>query len=622
MDISPTTVAVTGAGGSLGGALVRRLLRNGNQVKALARKEADVSRLRKLGAETVRGDVRETAALEELARDSRVVFHLAAWMGSPFDEELARAVNVGGTENVVQAASNAGAERVVLAGSIAVYGPVREGTITEESPTWSVGDLYSDTKIEAESVARREAERVGVELVVLRPTMIYGPESPSWTEVPFGAISKGLPVVIGSGEDLADPVYVEDVARAFELAGSIPEAADETFNIGSGPATWNAFLGGYAKLAGKPLRHVPAPLARTGAQAAERAEGLLGRRPRVSAEMVGAMTSRAVFPHDKASRILGFEPEFDLERGMRETGAWLRRAGLLKRPSVALVTGAAGGLGRATALKLRDEGLTVWAADIEPPESLEGVNALALDVTSEESVAEALEAIEQAGEGVDLLVNVAGLAKPDALERQAFGDVELQFEVNAYGPLRLARAVAPGMRRRGWGRILNVSSTNGFIVTPFMGAYSASKYALEALSDSLRMELSPWGVEVMVVEPGAMKTGFSEKAKTALRRELSDSGDGWDDYLEAFSKSPLWGSDNSTSPEKVAGYIVRKALSRRAPARRLATLDAYPSRIMSLLPTFVRDAFFIRASGLHRRPRRPPAGDSTTARRPADRPGR
>lgn len=590
-------------------------MRNGNRVRALARKEADVARLRELGAEPVRGDVREPAALEELTRDCRVVFHLAAWMGSPFNEELAYAVNIGGTENVIRAAAEAGAERVVLASSIAVYGPIQEGTITEESPAWSVGDLYSDTKIEAEKVARREAGRVGVELVVLRPTMIYGPESQSWTEVPFGAISKGLPVAIGDGEDLADPVYVEDVAQAFELAGSVPEAANEAFNIGSGPETWNNFLGGYAKLAGKPLRHVPASLARTGAQTAGRAESLLGRRPRVSAEMVGAMTSRAVFPHDKAARILGFEPEYGLEQGMRETGTWLRSVGLLKRPSVALVTGASGGLGQATALKLRDEGVTVWAADIDQPEDLEGVHVLALDVTSEESITDALGTIERSGEGVDLLVNVAGLAKPDALERQAFEDVELQFDVNAYGPLRLARAVAPGMRRRGWGRIVNVSSTNGFIVTPFMGAYSASKYALEALSDSLRMELAPWGVEVMVVEPGAMNTGFSNKAKTALRQELSNSGDGWDSYLEAFSKSPLWGSENSTSPEKVAGYIVKRTLSRRAPARRLATLDAYPSRIMSLLPTVIRDAFFIRASGLHRRP---PADDGTESTRPAD----
>ena len=343
MDNSSTTVAVTGAGGSLGTALVQRLLRNGYRVRTMARKEEDLARLRELGAEPVRGDVREPAVLEELARDCRIVFHLAAWMGNPFDEELAYAVNVGGTQNVVQAAANAGADRVVLAGSIAVYGPVREGTITEESPAWSVGDLYSDTKIEAEGVARREAGRAGVELVVLRPTMIYGPESPSWTEVPFGAISKGLPVAIGTGEDLADPVYVEDVAQAFELAGYVPEAAGETFNVGYGPETWNDFLGGYAKLAGKPLRHVPAALARAGAKAAERAERLLGRRPRVSAEMVGAMTSRAVFSHEKASRVLGFEPAYDLERGMRETGTWPAARG----PAKTAVGGAGhGGVGR------------------------------------------------------------------------------------------------------------------------------------------------------------------------------------------------------------------------------------------------------------------------------------
>ena len=78
-----------------------------------------------------------------------------------------------------------------------------------------MGDLYSDTKIAAETAAEREAKQTGIELVILRPTMIYGPESPSWTEIPFASISRGLPVAIGSGEDLVDPVYVEDVAQAF-----------------------------------------------------------------------------------------------------------------------------------------------------------------------------------------------------------------------------------------------------------------------------------------------------------------------------------------------------------------------------------------------------------------------
>jgi nucleoside-diphosphate-sugar epimerase len=613
-DTPPTTVAITGAGGSLGKALAKRLLDGGHHVKALVRKGSDADRLRELGAEPIPGDVREAAALEELVRDCRLVFHLAAWMGSPFDEELAYAVNVNGTENVVRAAGEAGVERVVLASSIAVYGPVQEGLVTEESPVRSVGDLYGDTKIEGERTARREAERANVELTTLRPTMIYGPESPSWTEIPFDTISKGLPIVIGDGEDLVDPVYVEDVACAFELAAFTPEAAGETFNVGAGPATWNKFLGFYAKMAGRSLRHIPAPLARRGAQAAERAQRAIGRRPQVVAEMVGVMTSQALFSGEKSRRILGFEPEFDLEDGMRETEVWLRRSGRLKRASVALVTGAAGGLGRETALKLKDAGVTVWAADLEPPKGLRGVHPLALDVTSDESIAQAVGEIEKESGPVDLLVNVAGLAKPDALERQDFGEVELQFDVNAYGPLKLARAVAPGMRRRGWGRIVNVTSTNGFIVTPFMGAYSASKYALEALSDALRMELKPWSVEVVVVAPGAMSTPFAGKAQALLKDKISAGANGWDGYLESFLKSPLWGTANATNPEKVAEFITKIALARRAPARRLGTLDAIPARIMSVLPTPIRDAFFARASGLHR----PPA--DTTAIPQKDRP--
>ena len=599
-------VAVTGAGGSLGSALVRRLLRGGRTVRALARKEKDAERLLALGAAPVVGDVQDTRALEKLTRGCEVVFHLAAWMGQPFDEEVAHAVNVRGTEDVLRAAARAGARRVVLASSVAVYGPVGEGVLTEESPTWSVGDLYGDTKIAAEAAARRVAAEMGIELVVLRPTMIFGPESPSWTEEPFAAISKGLPATIGTGEDFVDPIYVDDVVQAFDLAGSVPEAAGETFNVGAGPRTWNDFFGAYAAMTGKPLRHIPAAVAKNAARAGERAERLLGRRPRLPAAMVGVMTSRAVYSSEKARRILGFSPEFDLEEGMRRTEDWLRSSGMLRRPSVALVTGAARGLGRAVALKLRAEGLTVWAADIERDALSEleakGVRAVELDVSSEESVRSVIEKIEAESGPVDLLVNVAGVGRPGALESQPFGEISLHFDVNAYGPLRLARAVAPGMRWRGWGRIVNVTSTNGFIVTPFMGAYSASKYALEALSDSLRMELKPWGVEVVVIQPGAMKTGFADRAQTVLRQKISNSHDGWRPYLQSFLDSALWGTATATKPEKVADVVVRAALSNRASARRLATLDAIPARAMSLMPSAVRDAFLVRAAGLSRKP--------------------
>lgn len=617
------TVAVTGAGGSLGSALVRRLLHGGHAARALVRREEDARRLGEMGATPVVGDVRDGRALENLVRGCENVFHLAAWMGKPFDEDLAYAVNVGGTEGVVRAAASGGARRVVLASSIAVYGPVFRGVIAEDAPFRSVGDLYGDTKIAAEQAARREAERLGVELVVLRPTMIFGPESPSWTEEPFAAISRGLPTIIGSGEDLLDPVYVEDVARAFELAGSTLEAAGETFNVGAGPRTWNEFFGAYAAMSGKPLRRIPASLVRRAARAGERAERLLGRRPRLPSEMTGVMTSRAVFSTEKAKRVLGFEPAYSFEQAMDETEAWLRSTGRLRRPSVALVTGAAGGLGRAVARRLRAEGLTVWAADIERDAldglAVEGIRIVTLDVGSEASVRTVVGEIEAESGPVDLLVNIAGVGRPGALESQPFGEVELHFDVNAYGPLRLARAVAPGMRRRGWGRILNVTSTNGFIVTPFMGAYSASKHALEALSDSLRMELKPWGVEVGVIQPGAMKTAFAGRAQAALKESISNSNDGWSPYLQSFLDSSLWGTATATSPEKVAKVVACAALANRVPARRLATLDAIPARIMSLMPTAVRDAFLVRAAGLSQTPER---GEASRGRATSPPPGR
>lgn len=599
-----SAAAVTGAGGSLGRALIRRLAASGWSVTGLVRRERDAAALGQLGATAVLGDVREAASLTRLVAGAQVVFHLAAWMGRPAKGELARAVNVEGTRQVVQAAAAARARRVVLASSIAVYGPVREGVITEARPPWSVGDPYGDSKVQAERVARDEAERLGLELVILRPTMIYGPASPSWTVIPFQAVQRGLPVIIGDGNDLLDAVYVDDVASAFALAGQVPEAAGEAFNIGGTVVTWNDFMGAYARMAGTKPRRIPASLAWAGARAvATLTRPLLGR-PAVIPEMLGVMTSRATFPSDKARQILGYAPQVDLAEGMRRTEAWLRQAGLLRRPGVALVTGAASGLGQAVARQLAERGLVVYAADLEVTAlaGLEplGVRPLVLDVTSSESLERALARLAQDEASVDLLINAAGILRPGALETQAMPDIELQLSINALGPLRVARALAPAMRRRGFGRIINVSSTNGFLVTPFMGAYSASKFALEALSDALRLELAPWGVEVAVFEPGAMKTPFAERAKDALRREIDRAGPDWAGPLTRFMNGPLWGAATATSPEAVARRIVKAALGKRLKARHYATLDAIPTRLLAMLPDAVKDAYFRRAAGLER----------------------
>lgn len=604
--MSSTTIAVTGAAGSLGKALIERLLNSGHHVKALIRSETQAQKMQAANLEIVIGDVRDDAALEKLLHGAGVVMHLAAWMGKPFDEKIAQAINVTATDRVVRLAAATGVKRVVLASSVAVYGPVLGGVIGERAPTQKIGDLYSDTKTDAEGAARAAANETGIELVILRPAMIYGPASPSWTVVPFEGIRAGTPMIIGTGEDLLNPVYVGDVARAFEIAAFHAGAAGEVFNISGEPSTWNDFLGHYARMSGTSLRRLPAGIAQVGAGIGERLSKAIGKRPQVMGQMVGVMTSQATFSGAKALDVLGFKPEVSLAVGMLETEAWLREHGYIKRASTALVTGAGSGLGDAIAKGLMKEGVKVWASDINlegMADLPEGVQRVALNVTSDASIAAALEVISAAGDRIDLLINVAGIAKPGPLEAQAWDEVTLQFEVNAFGPLRLARALAPGMRTRGFGRIVNISSTNGFVVTPFMGAYSASKFALEALSDSLRLELKPWGVDVIVIEPGAMKTPFAATAQKGLEATMEQQPD-WKPYLEGFIKSSLWGTVGGTPPEKVAAVIIKAALSKNPSSRVLATLDAIPSKVISTLPSKVKDTLFTQLSGLNKKPKR------------------
>ena len=604
--MSSTTIAVTGAAGSLGKALIERLLASGHHVKALIRSETQAQKMQAENLEVVIGDVRDEATLEKLLEGASVVMHLAAWMGKPFDEKIAQSINVTATDAVVRLAAAAGVKRAVLASSVAVYGPVLGGVISESAPTQKIGDLYSDTKTDAESAAKAAALETGIELTILRPAMIYGPASPSWTVVPFEGIRAGTPMIIGTGEDLLNPVFVSDVARAFEIAAFHPAAAGEAFNISGEPSTWNIFLGHYARMSGTSLRRLPAGIAQVGAGIGERLSKAIGKRPQVMAQMVGVMTSQATFSGAKALEVLGFKPEVSLEAGMSETQTWLREHGYIKRASTALVTGAGSGLGDAIAKGLLKEGVKVWASDInlETMADLpEGVQRVALNVTSDASIAAALEVIASAGDHVDLLINVAGIAKPGPLEAQAWDEVSLQFEVNAFGPLRLARALAPGMRQRGFGRIVNISSTNGFVVTPFMGAYSASKFALEALSDSLRLELKPWGVDVIVIEPGAMKTPFAATAQKGLEATMEQHPD-WKPYLEGFIKSSMWGTVGGTPPEKVAAVIIKAALAKNPSSRVLATLDAIPSKVISTLPSAVKDTLFTQLSGLNKKPKR------------------
>src|SRR5690606_2912898 len=214
----------------------------------------------------------------------------------------------------------------------------------------------------------------------------------------------------------------------------------------------------------------------------------------------------------------------------------------------------------------------------------------------------------EAREGhLDLLVTTVGSLRPGSLESQPWEDVTAQLELNALAPVLAARAAAPGMRARGRGRIVNVSSTNALLATPFMGAYSAGKAALESFTDALRLELRPFGVDVVLVQPGAMRTGFAERAKELLDAEAGRSGEPWAAYLRRLKDSGLWGEARAADPAEVARVVARVALSRRPPARVAGTREVPLLRAFAALPDALKDEVFVRPLGL-RRPRARRAG--------------
>lgn len=195
-------------------------------------------------------------------------------------------------------------------------------------------------------------------------------------------------------------------------------------------------------------------------------------------------------------------------------------------PKTVLITGCSTGIGRQLAIRLHEKGYRVYAT-ARSPEKLEslrekGIKVLALDVTSASSITDALATIARNGDAVDWLINNAGYGAMGPLAEMPQDEIERQFATNVYGPLALTRALVPGMKQRGGGLIVNIGSVSGILVTPFSGAYCATKAALHAVSDALRMELAPFNIDVMVIQPGAIESEFGNNAEASLSRTLGE----------------------------------------------------------------------------------------------------
>ena len=273
------------------------------------------------------------------------------------------------------------------------------------------------------------------------------------------------------------------------------------------------------------------------------------------------------------------------------------------RSGAVLITGCSSGIGRATALGLvgGDRPVYATARKAETLAELEaaGCRTLSLDVTDEPSMRAAVDRVEAEEGAVGVLVNNAGYSQSGPVEEVPIEDVRRQFETNVFGLVRLTQMVLPGMRRQRWGKIVNISSMGANFTFPGGGFYHATKYAVDAISDALRFEVKGFGIDVIIIQPGLIRTEFGETAAGGIAA-ASGAGDAspyatFNRRLAAATKGVYEEGPAARlggPPEAVAKVIERAITARRPKARYLVTPSARLLKTQrSLMPDRAWDAF-------------------------------
>ena len=272
-----------------------------------------------------------------------------------------------------------------------------------------------------------------------------------------------------------------------------------------------------------------------------------------------------------------------------------------------VITGATAGIGRAAAILLANKGHRVFAAGRnqdaldELENGYERISGLRMDVTDPQSVSAAAKQVMDAldGRAPDVLVNNAGYALAGPLEVLADEDWERQYQTNVLGLVRVTRAFLPAMRERRRGRIVNVSSVAGRVTMPFFAPYNSTKHAVESISDSLRHELRPHGVDVVVIEPGAVRTRFGSLEREQIDHWIETAPD-YAPQLRILRKFHHELHDKGADPVRVAGALV-DACEKPSPAPRQVVPLLPGSVFIALkawLPTRVSDWLLTRITGL------------------------
>lgn len=279
----------------------------------------------------------------------------------------------------------------------------------------------------------------------------------------------------------------------------------------------------------------------------------------------------------------------------------------MNNSKIILITGATSGIGRYSALYLARHGHHVIATGRklalleELAKEAEGLrlDTVPLDVTDEASIDEAVTIANRltSGYGIDVLVNNAGYGIAAPMSEITDGDLRRQFDTNVFGLMAVTRAFLPEMRERRSGRILNVSSIGGRVTMPLFGVYSASKYAVEALSDALRMELHPFGIRVALIEPGPINTKFTARAMDNAAK-YRDPSSPYAAVVERAEKLAELAERTGVSPAVITRAIRRAMTARYPRARYVAPLRGLAMvALVKMLPTRLTDAFMRAMSG-------------------------
>jgi 2-alkyl-3-oxoalkanoate reductase len=326
-------VLVTGGTGFVGSHLVRRLLSHGHRVRCLD-KSAGLfdSELTELGACLVRGSVTDAEKVGECVAGCEVVYHLASPFGDILQpDQVYWDVEVNGTRNVLEAAQRHGVRRVVHCSTQGVHGSL-EKTPGDENSSMAPRDYYCYSKVEGERVCQEFLAR-GLDIVIVRPTSVYGPgDIRGWLKL-YRMVSKGWFLMVGNGKTLNHPVYVENLIDVFELAATVPGAKGRVYLAGDERAvTLTELVRGVGAAVGTDVKIVRFPwydVARVGATAVEVISKTMGIKPPVFRRRLSWFDTNRAFRIERAKQELGYRPKVALNEGLSRTAQWYRTAGYL-----------------------------------------------------------------------------------------------------------------------------------------------------------------------------------------------------------------------------------------------------------------------------------------------------